>query len=494
MQEFAIRVQEGEYCDGWGWDDAIYEERDWGDESWSEEMDAFFLKARKLLMQGDSKHAEKIYRTLFETLDMGQEPGHLPGADHSSMLEVDVAEHVALLLRSIYLNADCKARPDMVYENMRKYRHWAFSINLKDIIDGLEIPLPDFERFLEDWIEFLKRQSGTHVSDLLREAVFIKGGIPAISEFARENPDKHPKAYIDWINALEQGNDTDSILKVAREGLSKIPRDHIVRAEVGEVISKIGETLNDNDLKLEGYKESFYSNPSVDYVIDLYITAINCDCFEEIRDEVEQRINELKGKEDQRKYGDTQYEYSSHLSKEVLINSMLLGGRYEKVFEMCEGEESLGWSSSYHPKPILSNFLMIVLSKKRTYTKVLNKEWEYAISNIDYSANKEYVQKYQRIIDVIKEDIQMTEKQEEFYLNWCKDEIGSRVDEIVSNQYRGSYFKAAGLIVAMAETLMNRGKRHKAMEFFQKYRDKYPRHRSFIRELSNAVQESGLFD
>jgi hypothetical protein len=33
IEEFAQRVENGEYCDGWGWDEEIYEERDWGDES-----------------------------------------------------------------------------------------------------------------------------------------------------------------------------------------------------------------------------------------------------------------------------------------------------------------------------------------------------------------------------------------------------------------------------------------------------------------------------
>jgi len=43
IEAFSKRVENGEYCDGWGWDDAIYEERDWGDESWAEEMDQFLL-------------------------------------------------------------------------------------------------------------------------------------------------------------------------------------------------------------------------------------------------------------------------------------------------------------------------------------------------------------------------------------------------------------------------------------------------------------------
>ena len=74
-----------------------------------------------------------------------------------------------------------------------------------------------------------------------------------------------------------------------------------------------------------------------------------------------------------------------------------------------------------------------------------------------------------------------------------RDEIGHRVDAIVSNQHRGSYHKAAGLMVAMAETLANREERQDGMDFIDKYKNKYPRHTAFKSEFTQAVQTSGLF-
>ncbi len=90
--------------------------------------------------------------------------------------------------------------------------------------------------------------------------------------------------------------------------------------------------------------------------------------------------------------------------------------------------------------------------------------WEDAIGNTSYSVSKEYIEKYKRVIDRIKEYIQLTRAQEEFYLKWCKNEIGRRVDAIVSNQHRGSYHKAAGLLVAMAETLANREEKQEGID------------------------------
>lgn len=138
--------------------------------------------------------------------------------------------------------------------------------------------------------------------------------------------------------------------------------------------------------------------------------------------------------------------------------------------------------------------MMVVLSKERIYSKILYKQWEDAIENTSYNASKEYIEKYRKVFDFIKGSIKLTKEQEEFYLKWCKDEIGRRVDAIVSNQHRGSYHKAAGLLVAMAETLANRGERQEDMDLIERYRNKYPRHTAFKSEVIKALQASGLFD
>lgn len=496
IEAFAQRVEDGEYCDGWGWDEAIHEERDWGDESWAEEIDEFFLQARSLMLQGKYKLAEKAYRRLFDILEMGQEPGHLPGdPDYRNMLKVDMDEQVALFLRSVYMNSTPPKRSASLYESMNEYGYPACSIKLKNIIDSLDTILPDFENFLAAWIEFLQKQSSMHVSELLREAVFLKGGVSAISEFARQYADKYPKAYLDWIAVLEMEDDTDSVIQVAREGLARIPRDYAMRAKVAETISGIGEKMNDNKLKLEGYRESFYSDPSFEYLLDLYITAIECDCFGEIRDEAEQRIMELRDKSriPANNYHNRE-QNPSFASEGVLVNALLLGGKYEKVFEMCKGKGPLGWSSSENPKPVFITFMMAVLSKEGIHSKIIYKQWEDAIRNTSYSVSKEYIEKYQKVIGSIKECIQLSGEQEEFYLKWCIKEIGRRVDAIVGNQHRGSYHKAAGLLVAMAETLANREEKQEGMNLIEKYKNKYPRHTAFKSEITQALQTSGLYD
>jgi hypothetical protein len=493
IEEFAQRVENGEYCDGWGWDEEIYEERDWGDESWAEEMDEFFLQARSLLFQGEYKISAEVYQRLFDVLELGEEPGHLPGdPDCVNMLKVDIDEQVALFLRAIYMNSAPTERLALLYESIKRYRDLFGDVTLKNIVDVADTLLPDFDIFLADLIVFLKNQSPMIDSELLREAIALEGGVPAISEFARQYADKYPKAYVDWITALEKNGDTDSVIQVAREGLSRIPRDFKVRAEVAEAISRIGEKLNDNALRLEGYRECFYSRPSIQGLLDLYIVAIENDCFDEVRNEVEQRVAELyRDRMPVTIYPNIEQQ-SSSVSVNVFFNALLLSGRYEKVFDMCKGKDLLGWSTGDNPKPLLITFMMMVLSDEGRHAKMLNSQWEEAIG-IGYSMSKAYIEKYRKVFTFIKKEyIKLDNEQEDFYLKWCRDEIGRRVDAIVSNQHRGSYHKAAGLLVAMAETLADRGEKQDGMGFIEKYKNKYSRHTAFKREVACAVQASGL--
>lgn len=494
IEAFAKRVENGEYCDGWGWDEEIREERDWGDEGWVDEMDEMFLQARTLLLQGEFRLAEEAYTKLFGILEMGQEPGHLPGnSEYSTMLKADLEEQVALFLRCVYMNAAPLERPACVYETMNDYGYLAHGVTLQSMINAANSVLPDLEHFLTEWIHFLTQRRGMHISTLLREAVWLQGGISAISSFAREYADQYPRAYMDWIEALEKEADDAAVFQATREGLAAIPRDYTVRAEVAGVLARIGVKRNDHALKLEGYEERFYSNPCMGHLLDLYVAAIECGRWEQMRDKAEQRIKDLRGQGGAS--ADSFYDReraTSSVSLGLVCNALLLGGRYEQVFEMCCKQGSLGWSSSDHPKPVFITFTMAALAKDVVHSNVIMKQWEDAIGHTSYGADRAYIEKYKQAATHISKMIPFTEEQEGFYLQWCMDEVGRRVDAIVGNQHRGSYYKAAGLVVAMAEVLAGRELEQAGKNFIETYRGKYPRHSAFRSELAASMQASGF--
>lgn len=92
----------------------------------------------------------------------------------------------------------------------------------------------------------------------------------------------------------------------------------------------------------------------------------------------------------------------------------------------------------------------------------------------------------------VREAVPLGRVQEEYYLDFIIDIIGQRVDAIVGGKYRNSYGKAATLLVAAVETLASRNEGQRGVELLDEFRQKYPRHSAFKRELANTLKLSHL--
>ena len=81
----------------------------------------------------------------------------------------------------------------------------------------------------------------------------------------------------------------------------------------------------------------------------------------------------------------------------------------------------------------------------------------------------------------------ITDEEHNKYLEWCVKEVDGRVKEIVSNQYRGSYDKAALLIISLAE-IYDSINENSGIAIIKKYRTMFPRHRAFLAEIDALVK------
>ena len=494
IQALARKVEDGHYCEGWGWDDEISKERSYGDESWVEEAEELFHEAREILVSGKHREAAKAYGMLFETLNKGMESGQLPGRENPyNMLDLDIDEVASLYLRTVYLDSEPAKRPEKLLQEINDLYYICPDIKLERIANALEDELPDYHFFLSAWIEHLHNSNCRNKSALLREAVKLHGGTEAISEFARKYPETYPYAYLDWLEELEKQDDPESVLAVAREALNSIPGHYHARAKAAEAISQIGEKVNDAALALEGYMESFYSNPSAENLFNLYQAAINCGCFETVLSKVNARVQQLV-----EEHGTATQQYfnielaRAYISENLLTVIQILNGEHEKLVEKCKGKKSLGWTYSDNPKFLVVTYLMELLSQSGSHKTAITKQWKNALASSIKIYNDDQFVQYMAILNHVKDNVSLSNEQETYYLSWCKREVGKRVDGIISNQYRKSYYKAADLIAAMGETLANRNKTNESAAFLGLYKSKYPRHSAFKAELERAVRESNF--
>lgn len=480
IEEFYQRIKDGEYCDGWGWDHEIHESRDFGDESWAEEMDEFLVEARELLLEGLYDGAEEAYQLLFSILEMGEEPGHLPGnPDIYSMLDEVLDEHFASYLQSVYRNASLEERPKEIYASHSRYSYFSKkTITWKDVVEVIDDPLPDYELFLKGWVAHLKDQ-GRIAHHLLIEALRLEGGITALLEFASSNATTYPEAYLDAIQFFKERGDEESLLSVIQEGLAKIPADYTARALVAESLAEIGRRRGKTNFIREGIWEAFYSSPSLQSILNLYTTAMEEGCFEEVTRRAQERIQALL--QDPPSFSHLHDISRARASKILLAHALLLGGQDEQAYAMTQEEEG--------ENPIASLFFscsLLLLSKGGPYQETINSVWEKSLGFAIY-LERGYKEKYQLLLGKIAQERPFSREKEEAYLTWSLDLVDRIVDHIVKNKQQSQYPEAAAHIVAMAETLLNRGEKSWAQGLVMMYRNRFPRHRAFLRELKEIV-------
>ncbi len=502
VRELAKRVKDGDYCDGWGWDEEIHEERDWGDESWVDEVDEFFGRAHDALTDGHYKLAENAYAQLFEILEMGEEPGHLPGSPKpTDLLKTDLGEARACYLRAVYLSTPLDERSILLLELMQKFSYSiGDNLNLQSIINAQRESLPDFTEFLTHWVDILKTANNDATRYLLREAVMISGGTSAIAELARQQGKSNPKVYVEWIKALEKEGDFQTMFNAAKEGLADVPKDFVVRAEIADGLVRAGGHLGDMDVQLFGWREVFYSHPSLANLLSLLSMAEQKGCR---REEIETAIARVISLLKKEKKSESCFSWGDHdtqkttASENFLNQAYLLAGRYEDAFDLCRNKGALGWSYGQNPKGLMIPFFLMLLSKgKKQYpAQNLEQMWEQAVNTVcGYEHyNEELKKHYIGAMDKVFKSIHLSEDEEKKYIHWSIEEIGYRVDAIVGEKHRQSYHKAANLLVALAEVLTNRGMKADGAALIEKYQRKYHRHIAFQHELREAIKKSGPF-
>jgi hypothetical protein len=143
------------------------------------------------------------------------------GVRASDLTDVDAGEARTRYLRAVHETEPLDQRPQTLFEQMRQVRSWLTSpcAMLDDLIQISPRPLPDREQFLEDWLAFLRTQSGSDADAWLREVVRIARGTQGLEALARAEGPARPRAYLDWFTALEQEGKHYEVLAAAQEAL-----------------------------------------------------------------------------------------------------------------------------------------------------------------------------------------------------------------------------------------------------------------------------------
>lgn len=230
VNNFVEQVKSGMYCDGWGWDDEIQDERVWGDESWTDEMDDLFNRAEDEFFAGNVENAGKAYETLLELLGLSDEPVFSGQEPPEDMIGTDVSEAKARYFRCLYEVSTVEERVPCLVDALERMEYiGSMPVGVQAMCDTSTRPLDGFDEFLPEWINMLKKIYnpskygwGRTVGWLLREAVRLSGGIEGLAELAREEGNRHPDVFFDWVQALVDDDRNEDAVEAAELGVSCI--------------------------------------------------------------------------------------------------------------------------------------------------------------------------------------------------------------------------------------------------------------------------------
>jgi hypothetical protein len=489
-------------------------------EEFVEPLVGLFDRAQAAFDYGNLPLARDAYAALFELLDQQDDYGR--GVSPSGLTGVDITEAWARYLRAVYEAEPAGGRPEALFEQMLQVRSWVAGARpkLDDLIQISPAPLPDRDRFLPDWIAFLRGQSGGDADAWLREAVRLAQGTAGLEALAREEGKQRPRAYLDWFTALEQEGKHREVLFASQEALHTLPAGLPIRAAVADHLCTAAEKLNEPAILRDGRWEAFAARPTLPRLLDLWDaapageerTALMRRGVQHLQDRLAHPPSspDVAGWSVE-SFREDDLERPAWPSKAVLAHACLLAGdpstgselalnavkgqALETAHALAASGKELGWSSSENPQGLIMPFFLGRLSG-RSFSALppnLAQLWQWGLQasiGPSIGAGDPVLQRLQRAYAQPPAGAPLSREKQEAILSWCLDIARQRVNSIVTGQHRKSYDKAAVLTVACVEALRLRGDVSGASSFLGDIRDRFPRHRSFQAELGAAVERS----
>lgn len=509
---FGKRVENYEYTDGWGWDHELRDERAWGDESWVYEVDGLFEKIDNLYEMGNCSLARKAYEQLSGIYRGAVEDGQLAGYGHDEMLRSDLEEITLRYLRCIYLTERPASRPAALFGAISS-TYYNISLTLDGIINVSLEDLPDLDRFGRDWTTYLKKRKGDALATrLLKEAIGLFQGIEGLEALARDHGREYPGAFVEWLEALRKKRLYDDMVRAAKLGLEALPDSLAIRARIADYLYAAGRELKQENLLIPALKEALHSSPSLARLLNLLDSAESQEQRITLIDEALSRFGQIQGRKGSPRTTSWTIGRSPDLDETSVPENLemychLLKGNYSQVVSLLGKSEPLGWSHRRSPNALAVPFFLFAgwnqdipltpnmadLWNQATVVRtMIHDDWEFD----DYHEEVEsgdLGSRFRAYLENVLREQPISAKDLKGYLQSAEEAARRRIDAIVSNKFRKSYWTAAQLILAIAETYWSNGKPEKGQELIDHFRGKYNRHSAFKSELKGMAAKSRLF-
>jgi hypothetical protein len=491
VADLVARLREGEYFDGWGWDDDLHEERAWGDESWVDEMEDLFARAGQAFVAGDLVVARDAYGGLLDALLLDEEVGTFTGpAAASDMLGVDLVEAKARALRALYETSDPHDRVDALASAIARWRYLGDRIGLRAIAEALPRELPGLEVFLDEWIARLRPAAHGELPNddraLLVEAAAWRDGPNGVGSLATEHGAENPELFVDWVDALIGAGRSGDATDACAQALANVPAFGEPRAQIAERLATVSTAAAD---RLDAARQAWRAAP----------TAL--------------RLRRLAALADDMTLAAEADALDRTAAPARLAAALrVLTGRVDEAGATLSRAESLGWSSGDHAGPLVVPILLLAAAGKEpgsserlrgatTLLSAVDRPTWHDVhrlldgpdeGNDDETPGERQPPELSALLIARVGTLHATDEQRRAWLAWARTAADARITAIVEAKHRGAYDRAAQLATACAEAVAVTEGSVAAARAIGELRDRFPRHVAFRAALDAATERSPL--
>ncbi|OYZ37946.1 MAG: hypothetical protein B7Y25_02715 [Alphaproteobacteria bacterium 16-39-46] len=253
-----------------------------------------------------------------------------------------------------------------------------------------------------------------------------------------------------------------------------------------------GQNLKDEKIQKEGLWVSFAFKPDLTKFLKLYHQSEELERTALLKKASEVINSHMKNPFKDRSSGWEKdlIDVPSCPSQSVLVHAYLISNEENKAFQLAQLGGSLGWQLRDNPQPLFVAYCFARATKqisenlpsslKRLWRETLEKTCEKGWEESDFQIFPlEDVQKIYSDLFLHRGDIDVK------MILWCLKASQKRIRDIVGNQHRGAYGRAALLTGACVEVLSALSYKQKAFKFFNIIKEEFPRHSAFQSELKN---------
>lgn len=423
--------------------------------------------------------------------DFDGSPLYIHELSSRDLLSCDFKNFVKECLYLTYMGNPLEERGGELLRIMGNFE--CYDIRLEDILQFGTMDLPDADEFLLKWIDYLGMQKGRGIEALLKEAQGMVQDDTVLIENARKYANEHPDLYEQILRMKLDSGNNDEMLRIGMEALDKVPDSYVIRSGIALLTAEYACKLKDHDIVEKCWVEAFRSDTNVINYLRIRFMTREWGHYEaEVKLIYEQTYKRTASANRECIY-DRNAQRENTLYKNDYCVMLFFDEQFDRVLATGMKEKNaLGWSVTFM-KQGLALFLLLLFEGRELPTglkEMLNRgisacsfELEKYSKGTDESFSGNNSEEFWKMFCQWKKHVQLSESERKKWLERIDKWIALRVAGVMENNRRNYYGECAEYIAAFGEVQESLGVISAKARMLEKYKNEYPRRRSFHQEL-----------